>query len=81
MTTPLPTSKAQPNEIDATPTRLPRERRLTLFALICAAFFTTSGGAFGLEPLVETGNPATHDPHILCRMITVGTALSPPISV
>jgi len=33
--------------------RLPQERRLTLFALICVAFFTTCGGAFGIEPLVS----------------------------
>src|SRR5277367_6038360 len=28
------------------------QRRLTLFGLICIAYFTTSGGAFGIEPLV-----------------------------
>jgi len=37
--------------------RLPRERRLTLFALVCVAFFTTCGGAFGIEPLVSAVGP------------------------
>ena len=37
--------------------RLPRERRLTLFALVCVAFFTTCGGAFGIEPLVSGVGP------------------------
>jgi amino acid transporter len=31
---------------------IPRARRLNLFALISIIFFTVSGGAFGLEPLV-----------------------------
>ena len=29
-----------------------RRRRLTLFALVCVIYFTVSGGAFGVEPLV-----------------------------
>ena len=33
---------------------LPRERRLTLFALTCLIFFMTCGGPFGLEGLVGT---------------------------
>jgi len=37
--------------------RLPKERRLTLFALVCVAFFTTCGGAFGIEPLVSGVGP------------------------
>jgi amino acid transporter len=37
--------------------QLPRERRLTLVALACLAFFTASGGAFGLEPLVGSVGP------------------------
>jgi len=37
--------------------RPPRERRLTLFALVCVAFFTTCGGAFGIEPLVSGVGP------------------------
>lgn len=32
--------------------RVPRPRRLNLFALVSIIFFTVSGGAFGLEPLV-----------------------------
>lgn len=35
----------------------PPERRLTLFGLICIAYFTTTGGAFGLEPLVGQVGP------------------------
>ena len=57
--------------VGGAPAFLPRERRLTLFALACLAFFTASGGAFGLEPLVgsvgtrlvrylDTG----HSPHL-----------------
>jgi len=34
------------------PTHLPRARRLNLLALVSVIFFTVSGGAFGLEPLV-----------------------------
>ena len=36
---------------------LPKERRLTLFALVCLAYFTTCGGAYGLEPLVGAVGP------------------------
>jgi amino acid transporter len=36
------------------PIHLPRERRLTLFALTCLIFFMTCGGPFGLEGLVGT---------------------------
>ena len=36
---------------------LPRERRLNLLALASLIFFTTSGGAFGLEPLVGAVGP------------------------
>jgi amino acid transporter len=36
---------------------LPRERRLSLFGLVSVAFFTTNGGAFGLEPLVGQVGP------------------------
>src|SRR5215469_11771269 len=37
--------------------QLSPERRLTLFALVCVAFFTTCGGAFGIEPLVSAVGP------------------------
>ena len=37
--------------------RLPKQRRLTLLALVCLIFFTTSGGPFGLEPLVGAVGP------------------------
>jgi amino acid transporter len=36
---------------------LPRERRITLSGLACLVFFTTCGGAFGLEPLVGAVGP------------------------
>ncbi len=36
---------------------LPKERRLTLFALVCLAYFTTCGGAYGLEPLIGAVGP------------------------
>jgi amino acid transporter len=36
---------------------LPRERRLTMAALACLIYFTCSGGAFGLEPLIGTIGP------------------------
>ena len=37
--------------------RLPRERRLNLLALTSIIFFTTCGGAFGLEPLIGAVGP------------------------
>src|SRR5262249_7079267 len=37
---------------------LPRERRLTLIALVGLVFFTTSGGAYGIEPLVGAVGPS-----------------------
>jgi amino acid transporter len=36
---------------------LPRERRIPILALTCLIFFTTCGGAFGLEPLVGAVGP------------------------
>jgi len=36
---------------------LSKERRLTMFALVCLAFFTTCGGAYGLEPLIGAVGP------------------------
>jgi amino acid transporter len=36
---------------------LPRERRIPIVALTCLIFFTTCGGAFGLEPLVGAVGP------------------------
>jgi amino acid transporter len=36
---------------------VPAKRRLTMFALTCVAFFTTCGGAFGIEPLVSAVGP------------------------
>jgi len=40
-----------------TPIELPRSRRLSLFALVCVIYFTVSGGAFGVEPLVGAVGP------------------------
>ncbi|MGI8565663.1 MAG: APC family permease [Pyrinomonadaceae bacterium] len=36
------------------PSGIPASRRLNFFALVCVIFFTVSGGAFGIEPLVGT---------------------------
>ena len=41
-----------------TPTPIPRERQIKLVALACLIFFTTCGGAFGLEPLIGAVGPA-----------------------
>ncbi len=35
----------------------PRGRRLGFFALVCVIYFTVSGGAFGIEPLVGAVGP------------------------
>jgi amino acid transporter len=40
------------------PAELPRERRLTLAALTFVTFFTTCGGAFGVESLIGAVGPA-----------------------
>lgn len=37
---------------------LPRERRVTMLGLAALIFFTTCGGAFGLEPLIGAIGPA-----------------------
>ncbi|HET6930833.1 MAG TPA: APC family permease [Candidatus Acidoferrum sp.] len=37
--------------------QLPQNRRVTMFALACLIFFTTCGGAFGLEPLIGAVGP------------------------
>lgn len=39
------------------PIQLARSRRLSLFALVCVIYFTVSGGAFGVEPLVGAVGP------------------------
>jgi len=57
LTTSSSLPKVAPKEIGGAPVQLPRQRRLTLFALACLAFFTASGGAFGLEPLVGAVGP------------------------
>jgi len=47
----LPTS-ALLDDLASERVRLPRERRLNMLALASLIFFTTCGGAFGLEPLI-----------------------------
>jgi amino acid transporter len=59
----LPADNQRPEEArnshmtDEGAIQLPPGRRLTLFALVCVAFFTTCGGAFGIEPLVSGVGP------------------------
>jgi amino acid transporter len=56
--TKLPPGSEPPHaEAAARAIHLPPERRLSLFALICVAYFATSGGAFGIEPLVGDVGP------------------------
>jgi amino acid transporter len=50
-------SPATRQRIGDSPIHLSRDRRLTLLALTCLIFFTTSGGAYGLEPLVGAVGP------------------------
>jgi len=50
-TAPLPLSPTHPG-IGRELIQLPKERRIKLLALACLIFFTTCGGAFGLEPLI-----------------------------
>jgi len=49
------------------PTQLPRSRPLSLFALMCVIYFTVSGGAFGVEPLIGAVGPG------LAVLLIVGT--------
>ncbi|SPF43444.1 Amino acid/polyamine/organocation transporter, APC superfamily [Candidatus Sulfotelmatobacter kueseliae] len=57
MTAPsLPLDSAN-QRISREPAHLPRERRITMAALACLVFFTTCGGAFGLEPLIGAVGP------------------------
>jgi amino acid transporter len=53
----LPPSSSYNPQLDHQQMGLPRERRLGLFALVCVIYFTVSGGAFGLEPLVGAVGP------------------------
>jgi amino acid transporter len=45
------------DEIASKPVWLPRERRLKMLALASLIYFTSSGGAFGLEPLIGAIGP------------------------
>ena len=53
----LPLSSSYNPQFDDPQTELPRGRRLGLFALVCVIYFTVSGGAFGVEPLVGAVGP------------------------
>jgi amino acid transporter len=48
---------SETNGFTSQPVRLPRARRLSFFALVGVIFFTVSGGAYGLEPLVGKVGP------------------------
>ena len=48
----LTAGEAAVEEATRAPIRVPRERRLSLLALVSVIFFTVSGGAYGLEPVV-----------------------------
>ncbi|HLK03858.1 MAG TPA: APC family permease [Candidatus Acidoferrum sp.] len=48
---------AGPTDILSATINLPRERRLSLVALTSLVFFTTCGGAYGVEPLVGAVGP------------------------
>ena len=50
-------SESQHPDLPGLAAKLPKQRRLTLLALACLIFFTTSGGPFGLEPLVGAVGP------------------------
>jgi len=52
-----PSLNSTPQSTPSDSPRVPQARRLTLFALISLIFFTTSGGAFGIEPLVGAVGP------------------------
>jgi amino acid transporter len=53
-----PLSSSFNTQSDHQQTDLPRSRRLGLFALVCVIYFTVSGGAFGIEPLVGAVGPS-----------------------
>jgi amino acid transporter len=53
----LPPSSPFNPQLDQQQIELPRARRLGLFALVCVIYFTVSGGAFGIEPLVGAVGP------------------------
>ena len=57
MTTPSLLLNSRHQAIKEESVQLPRERRLNLLALTSIIFFTTCGGAFGLEPLVGAVGP------------------------
>jgi amino acid transporter len=46
-----------PRSETSSPARTSPPRRIGLSALVCLIFFTVSGGAFGLEPLVASVGP------------------------
>ena len=54
---PSPSSLSHNRQLDHLQIELPQGRRLRFLALICVIFFTVSGGAFGLEPLIGAVGP------------------------
>jgi len=57
VTTPPLLSNSSQQGVGRDLVHLPQERRVTMFALASLIFFTTCGGAFGLEPLVGAVGP------------------------
>lgn len=57
MASPSPLDHSMESEVGRESIQLPQNRRVTMFALACLIFFTTCGGAFGLEPLIGAVGP------------------------
>ena len=57
MASPSPSDYSKHSGVGREPIQLPGNRRVTMFGLACLIFFTTCGGAFGLEPLIGAVGP------------------------
>lgn len=57
MASPSPLHYSADSGVGRESIQLPQNRRVTMFALACLIFFTTCGGAFGLEPLIGAVGP------------------------
>ncbi len=55
-TTPIPSVEVIPRA-DHPKIQIAKDRRLSVAALVCVAFFTTCGGAYGMEPLIAAVGP------------------------
>jgi amino acid transporter len=53
----LPVPHSTGSKVGREAIQLQQNRRVTLFGLTCLIFFTTCGGAFGLEPLIGAVGP------------------------